>query len=283
MKLFKEIFLILFCAYYIFTLIQCVIDFIIKLFKKDKNTNDSSIENEDSNNYKFLLFLSIFEWLIILIIATFVFMNGHVIIFINILMLFVCFIALLHFLKHSLFNKNDANQHCYFDQFNGLSLFCVATVIAISFNMHINILNLIKRITIGNLHDILIVLFFLASFFISIFYIFTLSSSLFSKIEKVKGLQKLLKIVSSCAENIQNIFHRLSKIKFDTIKETFLKIILGLCFVFVFVPFFIPVFALLYLLLRFIMLCLRFFMGLSHVNNDLFLSFFIPTIKANRG
>lgn len=276
MKLLKEIFLILFCVYYIFTIIQCIIDFIIKKIKKDKITNKSSIENEDSNNnYKFPLFLSIFEWLIILIIATFVFMNGCIIILINILMLFVCFIALLHFLKQSLFNKNDTNQHCYFDQFNGLSLFCVATVIAIIFNMHINILNLIKHITTGNLHDVLIVLFFLASFFINIFYIFILFSSLLSKFEKFKVLQKLLKMVSSCAENIQNIFHALSKIELSTIKNAFFKIILGICFVFVFVPFFIPILALLYLLLCFIMLCLRFLIGLSWTNNGLFLSFFV--------
>lgn len=268
MIILKNIFLLLFCVYYITSIFLVCINH--KKVKKDKNIKDNSIENENLNNFNCLPLLSAFGWLIILIIATFIFKDGLAII-LNLLILLVCSFAFLYFLKLNSFTKEYAAS-CYFDRLNGLSLFCVAIVIAVSFDMHVVILKLLNCLNTNDtkdLHDILIILFFLSSYFINIFFIFTLSSSFLYKIRDI--LQYIFDKVALDADIIKKIFQSASINEPD--KDSFFKFI-RFILILLFALFLNPIFILLYLLLHFIMLCLRFLIGLSHANNGLFLSFF---------
>lgn len=144
--------------------------------------DNSKEDGNDTNNNCNALTIALIVWFIIAIIVTLVFRN-FIAIELNLSLLTVCLFAFLIFLKQNSFTQNHTVLYS-FDRLNGLSLFCVAIVVAVSFDMHIVILKLLKCITVAYLHDFLIILFYLASYFINIFFIFTLSSSFFCKISE---------------------------------------------------------------------------------------------------
>lgn len=169
----------------------------------------------------------------------------------------------------SFLNENYGDLYS-FDRFNSLSLFCVAIVIFASLDLHNELLKFLKSIKNTDLHDALIILFFLVGYFINIFFIFTLSSSLLFKLKDKQ--QEFLRKVILEADKIKKTFH-LPFIKLKDIKHFSInfKAIITCLKKFISISFY----ALFYLILRILNVTFRFLIGFSSNNDFLHLSFYV--------
>ena len=266
MKFLKDTFFILFIIYYVFT----IIDLFKNKDKKSKNSEDNSKEIEDDTRDNCIaLYLTIFIWFVIIVLITFIFKNIFAL-ELNSFMIIACSISFLFLLIQSILSKNYRDLYS-FDQFNSLSVFCIAIVVAVSFQTHNFLLMLIQNfIKNTDLQDVLIILFFFAAYFVNIFFIFTLSSSLFFKLKD--NLLDCLREVILQADKIKKTFHLPLKKEKDKKHFSFtLKIIIAYFKKFLS----ISIYAALYLILRILKILLRFLIGFSSNNDILHLSFYV--------
>lgn len=259
LRFLKDTFFILFIIYYVFT----IIDLFKNKDKKSKTTKDNSKENgNDTNDNGFAFKLIIFVVFVIIALLTLFFASIFAL-SLNLLMAIASSIGFLFLLIRSLLSENYSDLYS-FDQFNSLSLFCIATVVAVTFKTHNFLLVLIQNFIKNTyLHDFFIILFFFAAYFINIFFIFTLSSSFFIKLKD--KLQELLDKVVSKADEVKKDFHLSLKEEKD--KKCFsinLKTFKTYLLTFLFVLWH----AVEYLFLSLVKLCFRFLIGFSS-NNDL--------------
>ena len=131
LRFLKDTFFILFIIYYVFT----IIDLFKNKDKKSKTTEDNSKEDgNDTNDNGFAFKLIIFVVFVIIMLLTLFFASIFAF-SLNLLMVIASFIGFLFLLIRSLLSENY-NDLYSFDQFNSLSLFCIATVVAVTFKIH---------------------------------------------------------------------------------------------------------------------------------------------------
>ena len=152
LRFLKDTFFILFIIYYVFT----IIDLFKNKDKKGKTKEDNSKENgNDTNDNGFAFKLIIFVVFVIIALLTLFFASIFAL-SLNLLMAIASSIGFLFLLIRSLLSENYSDLYS-FDQFNSLSLFCIATVVAVTFKTHNFLLVLIQNFIKNTyLHDFFI-------------------------------------------------------------------------------------------------------------------------------